>query len=122
MKALDHLFADTVALTALIGLLTPLVTAVFEQSFLTQRGRQVVALAVATVVGLLTAIANGALHGMSWIAVTVMVVGFAQGAYHEVYKRTPLRRATRAIENATSVQPPRRPGRPRRHRATGPRP
>jgi hypothetical protein len=117
-EILAALLSDTVALTAAVGLLTPLLTALIEQPQFPLWLRRTVAAAVATIVGVITAATQGAFRpdaGLSWLAIIVMVVGFAQASYHELWKRTPI---TRTVETATVIPLRRKTTASRRRRRT----
>lgn len=100
---LSALFTDLTFWGALLGVVTPLVTAVAQQPYFTKRVRTALGVSASAVVGLLTVLANGELQNAPATVTTVVtVILAAEVAYRNVWQPSGL---TDSIEWATAVNP-----------------
>lgn len=91
----------------ILGLITPLVTAVVKRPGMSKQAVQIISLAVAVVIGTGNLIVQGLLSNIDWsvstvVASVVAVIGASQAAYALLWKPTGVEPA---IDSATS--PPR---------------
>lgn len=101
---LQDLLANPASFGVLLGLLTPLLTAVVQQPTWSKQVREAAAAVCATVVGLLTVAGTGAFNDGATISVTTVlaVVAASKIAYKTLWRKTTV---TDKIEAATSPAP-----------------
>lgn len=88
-------------IVTLLGVFTPLLTAVVQQPAWTKNVRQAVGVAVSVVVGFLTVVGSGALSGpIDTVAVVTAVVIAAKVAYDKLWQPTGV---APTIEYATAL-------------------
>lgn len=98
------LFADAALWGLILGLLTPLVTAVAQQPWFSHRTRQIVGVVVSVIVGLVTVLAQGEIGNTPVTVTTVLaVIVAAQAAYTRLWQPSHL---TERIEWTTFLGKP----------------
>jgi NhaP-type Na+/H+ or K+/H+ antiporter len=98
--------ADSTTWGLILGTVLPPLTAVVQQPRWTDNQRKIVAVLVAVLAGVLTCLANGALHdGQTVLATVAAVLVASQAAYRGLWKDS----LAAAIERVTSPRPRRRP-------------
>lgn len=101
---MSTILSNTALWGLLLGLLTPLLTAVVQRPTWTRRVRTLVGYAVSTLVGAMTVLASGQMSSGTVTLTTILaVVSAAKVAYVQLWQRTGV---TGTIELATSPRPP----------------
>lgn len=102
---MNDIITDTATWGTLIGLLSPLLVAFVQQPWWSNQYRQIVAVGVSALLGILTVVASGTFDVQNWLLTLVAVIGAAQTSYALVWKPT---KVAKVIELKTSSgqQPP----------------